>query len=120
ERHPALNSRSLHITHFPLLSLPSFPSPRSAFTTSRTLNLPFHHLRKAMAASAQSSSSLLPLPPAREIPATFSASLRSWYVNGNSYYRVFLYNSDFSGGQQVKREVRLPKNVSFAVCLSFD
>lgn len=31
-------------------------------------------------AAEDSSGSLVPLPPAREIPATFYASLRSWWV----------------------------------------
>ncbi|KAH7931302.1 alpha/beta-hydrolase [Leucogyrophana mollusca] len=35
-----------------------------------------------MSASAANSSPFLPLPPAREIPVTFTASLRSWWASG--------------------------------------
>ncbi|KAH7916781.1 Alpha/Beta hydrolase protein [Hygrophoropsis aurantiaca] len=35
-----------------------------------------------MSASAASSSPFLPLPPAKEIPVTFSASLRAWWASG--------------------------------------
>jgi hypothetical protein len=73
-----------------------------------------------MTASAQSSSGFLPLPPARGIPATFSASLRSWYVN-LWFNLVMLWSDNVTvGGQQAKREAQLPKNVSSVAYPSFD